>query len=263
MTLLNDTVATADDLAPLAFAGFAHFTAMQIRDRSVRGLDLHLKRLRDASDAMFGRHLPDAQIVGYLRVALEAGAENASLTCFITSYPGEFVAPRSEVHLDVLTRMTDAVRVPLGPLELDVVSHERDLPHVKHVGEVAKTLLLRQASLRGFDDAAFEDSEGRLSEATIWNLAFWDGSSVIWPEANILSGITMQILKRQLSALGVTQKTEPIRRNESLDKLAGVVMNSWTPGIAVSRIGDRRLIADADFTGLLHSAYTHEHLEVV
>ncbi|MBB5641072.1 branched-subunit amino acid aminotransferase/4-amino-4-deoxychorismate lyase [Cryobacterium roopkundense] len=134
----------------------------------------------------------------------------------------------------MLTRTTDAAAAPVGPLELDVVSHQRDLPHVKHVGEVAKTLLLHQASLQGFDDAAFEDSEGRLSEATIWNLAFWDGSSVIWPEADILSGEIMQILKRQLNALGVDQKTQPIRRNESVGQMAGVVMNSWTPGIADS-----------------------------
>ncbi|MFC5932197.1 branched-chain amino acid aminotransferase [Cryobacterium melibiosiphilum] len=260
LTLLNGTVASSDDLAPLAFAGFAHFTAMQIHDRSIRGLDLHLQRLRDASDTMFGRHLPDAQIVDYLRVALNAAPEDASLALFITSSPGEFVAPRPEIQLDVVTRITDAATVPLGPLALDVVAHQRDLPHVKHVGEVAKTLLLRQAVTRGFDDAAFEDSEGRLSEATIWNLAFWDGRSVIWPEANILTGVTMQILQRQLSALGVDQKTQPIRRNEPLGQLAGVVMNSWTPGIAIARIGDHRLIADADFTGLLHSAYQHEHL---
>ena len=236
---------------------------MQIHDRSIRGLDLHLQRLRDARDAMFGRHLPDAQIVDYLRLALNATPEDASLAFFITSSPGEFVAPRAEVHLDVVTRITDAATGPLGPLALDVVAHERDLPHVKHVGEVAKTLFLRQAVTRGFDDAAFEDSEGRLSEATIWNLAFWDGSSVIWPEASILTGVTMQILQRQLSALGVDQKTQPIRRNESLGQLAGVVMNSWTPGIAIARIGDHRLIAAADFTGLLHSAYKHEHLASV
>lgn len=34
--------ATATDLAPLAFAGYAHFTAMQVRGGGVRGLDLHL-----------------------------------------------------------------------------------------------------------------------------------------------------------------------------------------------------------------------------
>lgn len=263
LTLLNGTVATADDLAPLAFAGFAHFTAMQIRDRSVRGMDLHLDRLRVASDAMYGQHLPDAQIVGYLRVAIGAAPEDASLAVYITSSPGEFAAPRSRMRLDVLTRTTDAAIVPLGPLALDVVAHERFLPHVKHVGEVAKTLLLRQAITRGFDDAVFEDSQGRLSEATIWNLAFWDGESVIWPEASSLTGITMQLLQRQLSALGVNQKTQPIYRSESLGQLAGVVMNSWTSGVAIARIGDQRLIVDTAFTSLLHSAYQRERFVTV
>ncbi|WP_344838216.1 aminotransferase class IV [Nonomuraea dietziae] len=46
-----------------------------------------------------------------------------------------------------------------------------------------KTYFLRQAVAQGFDDAAFVDRQGRLSEATIWNLAFWDGAAVVWPEA--------------------------------------------------------------------------------
>lgn len=50
---------------------------------------------------------------------------------------------------------------------------------MKHIGEVAKTYLLRQAVAQGFDDAAFVDRRGRLSEATIWNLAFWDGAAVV------------------------------------------------------------------------------------
>ena len=132
-----------------------------------------------------------------------------------------------------------------------------------HVGEAAKTLLLRQAITRGFNDTVFEDSQGRLSEATIWNLAFWDGNSVIWPEASNLTGVTMQLLQRQLSALDVDQKTKPIYRNESLGQLAGVVMNSWTPGVAIARIGDQRLVADTAFTSLLHSAYLREHLATV
>ncbi|CAM3761241.1 aminotransferase class IV [Kibdelosporangium persicum] len=69
---------------------------------------------------------------------------------------------------------------PTGPLPLAVVEHEHVLPAVKHVGEVAKTYYLRQAVKQHFDDAAFIDRRGRLSEATIWNLAFWDGTAVVW-----------------------------------------------------------------------------------
>ncbi|MDG4803917.1 hypothetical protein [Micromonospora sp. WMMD980] len=69
----NGRPATADDLAPLAFAGNAHFTAMQVRDRRVRGLDLHLARLRDASHELFGTALPDDQVRAAMRVAIQAG----------------------------------------------------------------------------------------------------------------------------------------------------------------------------------------------
>ncbi|MFD4207320.1 aminotransferase class IV family protein [Micromonospora tulbaghiae] len=250
ITLFNGRAAEAADLAPLAFAGFAHFTAMQVRDHRVRGLDLHLARLRDASDELFGRHLADETILEQMRSALAAAPPDASLACF--------VSPRDDVDLDVLVKVTDPATVPSGPLSLDVVEHERHLPHVKHVGEVSKTLLLRRASARGFDDAAFADRSGRLSEATIWNLAFWDGEAVIWPCAEVLPGVTMQILTRRLDALRVPQRTQEVRRGELGGRVAAAVVNSWTPGIAVARLGDEPLVQDQEFLRILHAAYAEE-----
>lgn len=263
ITLFNGRPASAEDLAPLAFAGYAHFTAMQIRDHRVRGLDLHLARLRDASDGLFGRHLPDETILEQMRSALAAAPPDVSLTCFISSRPGEFAPASGTVDLDVLIKVTDAAAPPPGPLALDPVEHERHLPRVKHVGEVSKTLLLRRADARGFDDAVFTDRSGRLSEATIWNLAFWDGRSVIWPRAEILPGVTMQILARRLRALGVPQQTQEVRRSELDRQLAAAVMNSWTPGIPVARIGDQLLAQDQEFLRILHTAYAGEPLIAV
>lgn len=256
---LNGNPATVSDLAPLTFAGYAHFTAMQMRDHAVRGLDLHLERLRQASNHLFGDHLPDKQITAYLRAAVTAsGAADASVTCFITSRPGEFTPAGETSELDVLVKVTDPAQAPAGPMSLDVVRHERYLPEVKHVGEVGKTLLLRQANSRGFDDAAFEDRSGRLSEATIWNLAFWDGETVIWPEAEYLPGVTMQILTRRLRDMGVSQVTRAIRVTDISDRLSAVVMNSWTPAIPVSKVGERSLNDDLEFSRLLSEAYASE-----
>ncbi|PZG02795.1 aminotransferase class IV family protein [Micromonospora deserti] len=258
LTHLNGKPATAKDLAPLAFAGYAHFTAMQVRDRAVRGLDLHLERLRRASEVLFGQHLPNSRVREYLRAAIDAGGPDASLTCFVTSRPGEFMATSPDLSLDVLIKLTDPAQPPAGPMALNIVHHQRHLAGVKHVGEVTKTLCLRQAQARGFDDAAFENSEGRLSEATIWNLAFWDGEQVIWPQADILPGVTMQIVTRQLQNLGVPQQTREIRRADLSEDMAGVIMNSWTPAISVSRLGDRQLANGANFAQLLHEAYQTE-----
>ncbi|WP_254715575.1 aminotransferase class IV [Actinomadura sp. NAK00032] len=112
----------------------------------------------------------------------------------------------------------------------------------------------------GFDDAAFIDRRGRFSEATIWNLAFWDGDSVLWPDAEMLTGTTMGIVRRQLTRLGVPQRTQEITPAD-LPTLAGaVVMNSWTPGIAVHQINSVPVPEAPRFLQLLHQAYEAEPL---
>ncbi|SDT07351.1 Branched-chain amino acid aminotransferase/4-amino-4-deoxychorismate lyase [Brevibacterium sandarakinum] len=263
ITLLNGRPADAEDLAPLAFAGYAHFTAMQIRDRRVRGLDLHLARLRDASDELFGHHLPDEAIIQQMHTALAKAPPDVSLTCYITSRPGQLAHANGTVDLDVLIKVIDPAKPPTGPLTLDPVEHERHLPHVKHVDEVSKTLLLKRANARGFDDAVFTDRSGRLSEATIWNLALWDGRSVIWPQAEILPGVTMQILARRLRALGISQQTQKVHRSELGEHLAAALMNSWTPGITIAQIGDQALAQEPEFVRILHAAYAGEPLVAV
>ncbi|MGW4249520.1 aminotransferase class IV family protein [Nocardia sp. NPDC004722] len=257
-TYLNGEPATIDDLAPLAFAGFAHFTAMQVRNRAVRGLDLHLDRLRNASDELFGRHLPDERILELLSAAVESAPDDVSLTAFLSSRPGEFARADAEVGIDVLVKVTDPASPSTLPLTLDVVPHQRHLAHLKHVGEVAKTQYLRQANARGYDDAVFTDAAGRLSEATIWNIAFWDGRSVIWPEADVLSGTTMQILQRRLAKRGIDQVTRPITVADLHGDLGGVVTNSWIPGIAVARIGEQSLGRSEELVKLLHDTYESE-----
>ncbi|MCX4707893.1 aminotransferase class IV [Streptomyces sp. ID03-2B] len=254
---LDGRPATTDDLAPLAFSGHAHFTAAQIRDGRIRGLDLHLERLRSASVELFGRALPEDVVRAHLRTALAAApAADLSLTATVSSTAGEFTA--TEADLALLVRTGPPSTGPGGPLALAAVEHERFLPHIKHVGEVAKTHLLRQAAADGFDDAAFLDREGRFSEATIWNLVFWDGEAVVWPEARILTGTTLGIVRRQLDRLGVGQRTAAITPDD-LPALAGAaVMNSWTPGVPVHRIGTTELPAAPRFLETLHQAYTAE-----
>ena len=250
--------ATPAELIPLAFAGFAHFTAMQVRGRRVRGLDLHLARLREASIALFGRALPDAQIEARIGATIAAGPEDQSLTATVFSPKGEFTSDSMDVEPAVLVRTAAPSNGPKGPLRLAAVEYERPLAAIKHVGEVGKTYYLHQAIRQGFDDAAFLDRHGRLSEASIWNLVFWDGETVIWPKAAILHGTMMGIVQRQLGRLGIPQRHEEITL-EKLESLSGAaVMNSWTPGIAVTAIGSHVLPEARPFITLLHEAYEAE-----
>ncbi|MGW1995832.1 aminotransferase class IV family protein [Embleya sp. NPDC001921] len=254
----NGRPATAEELAPLAFAGYAHFTAMQVRGGRIRGLDLHLDRLRSASVRLFGRAQSDDRVRSHLRAALAAGPADASLTATMYSPVGEFTATGGDADPDVLVRVDPPATGPTGPLTLDVVEYERVLPEIKHVGEVAKTHYLRRAVARGFDDAAFVDRRGRLGEATIWNLAFWNGAEVIWPEAEVLGGTTMAVVRRQLDGLGVPQRVREITLADLPTLTAAVVMNSWTPGVEVLRIGDVSLPGSPAFMDLLHRAYRAE-----
>lgn len=256
----NGRPATTEELAPLAFAGYAHFTALQVRDGRIRALDLHLERLRIASVELFGQAMPDALVRDYLRSAVEAGPADLSLTATMYSLRRELIAGGAAVEPEVLVRTGPAASAPAGPLALMTVEHERVLPAVKHVGEVAKTYYLRKAVGMGFDDAAFVDRQGRLSEASIWNLAFWDGTAVVWPSAEMLTGTTMGIVGRQLDRLGVPQRTAEITVDD-LPSLAGaVVMNSWTPGVAIHRIDSFSLPEAPAFVELLHQAYQVEPL---
>ena len=252
--------ATTAELGPLAFAGYAHFTAMQVRDGRVRGLDLHLERLRKASAELFGSTVPDERLLAELRTAIAAGPSDLSLTAVVHSPEGEFTAAEPDTEPSVLIRTGPAAYGPEGPLALAAYPHERVLPQIKHVGEVAKTHYLRQAVAEGFDDAAFLDSRGHLSEASIWNLAFWDGTSVVWPEAAMLGGTTMAVVRRQLERLGVPQRTGPLALTDLPELSGAVVMNSWTPGVPVRRIADVPLPEAPAFVDLLHRAYGNEPL---
>ncbi|POM21679.1 Branched-chain amino acid aminotransferase/4-amino-4-deoxychorismate lyase [Burkholderia cepacia] len=255
---LNGGAATPDALAPLAFAGHAHFTAMQVRDGRVRGLDLHLARLRDASTALFGQALPDDRIRALLRAALERAPSALSLTATVHATTGEFVAPRDDETLDVLVRTAAPSSGPAGPLDLALFEYERVLPEIKHVGEVAKTHFLRRAIAQGFDDAAFVDRHGRISEGSIWNLAFWTGDTVVWPVADMLGGVTMRIVRRQLARLGVAQRDRELTPADLPSMAGAVVMNSWTPGVAVRRFGTATLPDSSSLVALLHRAYEQE-----
>ncbi|QPC42560.1 aminotransferase class IV family protein [Kaustia mangrovi] len=250
--------ATASQLAPLAFAGFAHFTAMQIRNRSVKGLDLHLARLRKASTELFGRALPDDRILSCIGAAVDAGPRDCSLTVTVFAHDGEFTVNSMDAEPAVLVRTGAPSNGPRGPLRLSVAEYERPLPAIKHVGEIGKTHYLHQAARQGFDDAAFVDRHGRLSEATIWNLVFWDGDTVIWPNAAMLTGTMMGIVQRQLDRLGVPQRHEDITLERAGQLAGAAVMNSWTPGIAVTAMAGHNIAEAGPFMSLLHDAYAAE-----
>ncbi|WP_280233892.1 aminotransferase class IV family protein [Nocardia cyriacigeorgica] len=258
VTLIDGQPAEPGALGTNAFAGFAHFTAMQVRDGAVRGLDLHFDRLVNASRVLFGAELSPERIRRDLRTAIAGSPPDLSLVLTVFDSNGEFTNDSVEPSLHTLIRTFPPADGPQGPLSLAIFEHERFMPEIKHVGEGAKTFYMRRARAAGFDDAAFVDREGRLSEASIWNLAFWDGDAVVWPEAAVLTGTMMGTVRRGLAAADVPQRTLVVRPDDVRGFRGAVVLNSWTPAIAVDRIGDIRLDDSAALVELLHTAYRSE-----
>src|SRR5690606_33453742 len=71
--------ATADQLRTLAIANYGHFTSMQVHQRAVRGLDLHLQRLHVATQALFDVGLDPVRVRrGLLQALAAAGLADAS-----------------------------------------------------------------------------------------------------------------------------------------------------------------------------------------
>lgn len=259
-TLLDGAPVDPGMLSEVAFAGFAHFTAMQVREGGIRGLDLHLDRLASASRKLFGAELPTDRVRDQLRGALSSAPSDLSTTVTVFDSNGEFTNDDRPPSLRTLIRTGPPAAGPTGPLALAVFEHERFMPDIKHVGEGAKTFFMRRARAAGFDDAAFTDRRGRLTEASIWNLAFFDGDTVVWPDAEVLTGTTMGIVRRRLAEMGVPQDIRPLTPAEASRLDAAVVMNSWTPGIAVHRIADISLPVRPDLVRVLHEAYAAEPL---
>ncbi|MCG7534355.1 aminotransferase class IV family protein [Pseudoalteromonas sp. OOF1S-7] len=257
-TVLNGRIIQESQMSRLAFAGFAHFTAMQVRDGMVKGMDLHLDRLRNASVALFGQARPDADILDSVRAAMAVSDKDASLTVTVHSTHGEFTPASMNGQPEILVRTGAPANGPTGPLKLLATEYSRPLPEIKHVGEISKTYYLHRAVEQGYEDAVFTDKKGYLSEGTIWNLAFWDGEAVIWPQAPKLQGTMMSMVQRQLRLLNIAQRTEPVTL-ASLPSLRGaVVMNSWTPGVAVAEISGHKLRESEPLRTLLHQAYQVE-----
>ncbi|WP_329116930.1 aminotransferase class IV [Streptomyces sp. NBC_01465] len=225
-------VPAQDPLAVPAFFSYGHFTAMQVRGGRVRGLALHLARLDSATRELFGAGIDGDHVRGLVRGALErAGVRDASTRVYV------YWAPDAEAATLAVTVRPPAVMAEAAQA-LMPVPYERPVPHIKHLGGFAQTYYGRAAVAAGFDDALLTGAGGVITEGSITNIAFWDGESVVWPDAPALLGITMALLEPLLPS---------VRRQVTLGGLgsyrAAFVTNSQ--GIApVRRIGPTEFAVD-------------------
>ncbi|WP_405853499.1 aminotransferase class IV [Streptomyces sp. NBC_00090] len=235
-----DGVPAADpELLAALMSGYGHFTAMQVRDGRVKGLGLHLERLDRSTRELFDEELPGDRVRALLaRAVTNSGRRDCSARVYV----------HEGVRLAVVVR-EPAPDGPGAPQRLMSVDYLRPAPHIKHLGGFGQSYHGEAARRAGYDDALLTSPDGDISEGAVTNIAFWDGSSVVWPSAPCLTGITMALLEPLLGS---------VRRPVSLADLGGYraafVTNSR--GIApVSGIDTADLTVDEELMKRVYSAY--------
>ncbi len=217
IALFNGQAASADDLRALALANYGHFTSMQVRGRAVQGMEQHRQRLESATRELFGSELDFAVVRQQLRQAV-AGTPDCTLRATVFSRSFDYRNPAGSFAPDVLVSLSPPSPSRTRSLRVKSFRFLRPLPHIKHVGTFPLFHYRRQALGQGFDDALFVDSADRVSEGSIWNIGFWDGEHVLWPDAPALRGTAEGLLRTGLEELGVVQSVRELR----LKELAGL-----------------------------------------
>jgi branched-subunit amino acid aminotransferase/4-amino-4-deoxychorismate lyase len=243
------------DLAQLhriATRNYGHYTSLQVRDCRVRGLALHLARLADGAEELFGHRIGVAEehrLLGLIRHAL-GDVRDASVR--VTFVPG----PEEQGPPDVLVSVSDPVpEEPRPPLRVQTVRYERELPEHKHQATMGLNYRLREARLAGFDDALFVGHDGRVREGTTWNVAFWDGARVVWPDAPVLRGVTMVLLQIAMSINGIPWTLRPIDAEELSGFAAAAAANSHRPAQPIASIDELPLKDDGLLGETLQAAW--------
>ncbi|MFD8414203.1 aminotransferase class IV family protein [Streptomyces sp. NPDC059650] len=192
---LNGVPVGVRELQALALVNYGHFTTMRVEDGRVKGLALHLERLRRDCRTLFGAELDGERVRALARrMAPGRGAATVRVTVFDPGLDLGRPVAAGDPQVLVTVRATDGAQPP--PLRVRSTRYVRDVPEVKSVGLFAGLHHRRQAQLHGFDDALFVDAGEAVSEGATWNVGFVDGGRVVWPDAECLDGVTMRLLKQ-------------------------------------------------------------------
>jgi branched-subunit amino acid aminotransferase/4-amino-4-deoxychorismate lyase len=248
---INGEPATVEALHRAATWGYGHYTSMQVRDRAVPGLSLHLDRLRAGSAVLFpGAEPPAGALV--LSLIDQALGELRDASVRVTVLPH----PSDRARTDVMVSVTDPVDgTARPPLRVRTVPFERDLAAVKHMGTLGQTFHRLRAQRDGFDDVLLVARDGSLAEGSVWNVAFWDGTRVVWPEAPLLDGIVMRVLRDGLTRLGVPDTTRRLTSDSLREMTAAAATNSHCPAQPIGAIDDAVFPRNEVLTGLLSRAW--------
>ena len=185
------------DLRTLALSNYGHFTSMRALDGAVRGLALHMERLRRDSATLFGAEV-DLDVVREQCRARAVDSREQVLRVSVFGDGFDFSHPGDQVKPVPVVTSRPAAELPAPPLRTRTDRYVRDLPAVKHAGLFGTVYARRQAQLAGFDDVLLVDDDDQVYEAATSNLVFVAGAEVIWPIGESLPGVTMTLIRQRI-----------------------------------------------------------------
>lgn len=221
---------------------YGHFTAMQVRGGRTRGLALHLCRLAAANRELFDYGLDGERVRELMRHALR-GVKDASMRVYIFE---SGAGPAIMVALSEPGALST-------PQRLQSVRYQRPDPHLKHLA-TGTAYYSRSARLNGFDDALLTGAEGVVSEGATANIGFFDAFGVVWPDGPMLHGITMQLLERRLSELGMPARRRSVRLCD-IPMLEGAFLSNARGVAALNGIDNFSLPVQRERMNMLADAY--------
>ncbi|MCX5555360.1 aminotransferase class IV [Streptomyces sp. NBC_00038] len=253
---MNGKPATVEDLAALALCGYGSFTSLVVVAGRVQGLDLHLHRLQHDADTLFGAQVDEQQVRRWLRetTADTAGPVSARITLFQRDFN---MARPTGGPPDVLITTRPAPTAPPDPMRVATTAFVRDVPEVKHTGLFAQLYHRRTAQARGFDDVLFLDAHDHVSEGATWNIAFSGNDGTIqWPQADVLPGVTMHLLRNALPDYGYAVESAPVRRGDIHNFPHAFATNAIAGIRSITAIDDQLFTQNAKLEESLRSCWT-------
>lgn len=249
---LDGAPITQPELAALGLVGYGHFTSMRVEHGAVRGLSQHLDRLTRDCRTVFEADLDPDRVRELVRRAV-AGTDTAVVVRVTVFDPTLALgSPGADAQPRILVTWRQAPAVPQAPLTLRSAVYTRDLPKTKHVGLFGALHQRRLAQRDGADDVLFTSADGTITEIATSNIGVISDGQLIWPQADVLPGITMRLLSQTLDE---DVMIKPITLAE-LPYIDGAVATNAAVGVrAISRIDDIELPIDHTMIARLRAEY--------
>lgn len=227
--------------------GYSVFESLRTYDRRPFHLDEHLDRLYHSAELIeMVIPWPRERIIDVIREIIARNAyRHAAIRLLVTGGESEDgILPSGSPKLIVMI-------TPLGERDMErfargykliTSSLQRISPEAKTTNYIAAVRALKEATLRGADDALFVNEQGHVLEATRSNFFIFLGDTLVTPQEGVLIGITRNVVL-DLARGSFVIEERPILMTELLAANEAFVTSSSREITPVVRI-DERVIGD-------------------